>query len=53
MDEYKQPYLILWGAMDEAVKAISAQNYGQAAVLLRQGQQDAEEAYISQGEKTK
>ena len=50
MDEYKQPYLILWGAMDKAVEAIAAQNYGQAAELLRQGQQDAEEAYITQGE---
>ena len=50
MDEYKEPYLILWGAIDEAIKAIAEQNYGQAAELLRQGQQDAEEAYIAQDE---
>ena len=50
MDEYIQPYLILWHAIDEAVSAISEQNYGQAAQLLKQAQADAEEAFISQGE---
>lgn len=48
MDEYKQSYLILWHAVEDAVSAISEQNYGQAAELLRQGQLDAEEAFIAQ-----
>ena len=51
MDEYKQPDLILWRAMDEAVSAISQQNFGLAAALLKQGQLDAEEAYIGQEDK--
>ena len=48
MDEYKQPYLILWGAIEDAVSAIAAQNFGLAAELLKQAQVNAEEAYISQ-----
>ena len=47
MDEYKQSYLILWRAIEEAVSAISAQNFGLAAALLKQAQLDTEEAYIS------
>lgn len=46
MDEYKESYLILWHAVDEALKAISERNFGQAEDLLKGGQQDAEEAYI-------
>ena len=50
MDEYKQPYLILWHGIDEAIAAISEQNYGLAARLLKQAQADAEDAYIEQEE---
>ena len=30
MDEYKKPYLILWGGCTEALEALEHQNYGQA-----------------------
>lgn len=48
MDEYKDSYLLLWHAVDKALKAIDDRNYGQAEDLLKKGQQDAEEAYINQ-----
>ena len=48
MDEYKEPYLILWRGIEEALSAIAEQNYGLAAELLKQARADAEEAYICQ-----
>ena len=50
MDEYKQPYLILWHGIEDALTAISAQNYGLAADLLKQAHINAEEAFIGQEE---
>ena len=46
MDEYKKPYLILWGRIDDALKAMAQCNYGLAAELLKKAQSEAEEAYI-------
>ena len=46
MDEYKKPYLILWGGIDDALKAMEQCNYGLAADLLKNAQAEAEEAYI-------
>ena len=48
VDEYKESYLLLWHAVDDALKAMDDRNYGQAEELLKKGQQDAEEAYIGQ-----
>ena len=48
VDEYKESYLLLWHAVDDALKAMEDRNYGQAEELLKKGQQDAEEAYIGQ-----
>ncbi len=48
MDEYKEPYLVLWRGIDEALAAMAEQNYGLAAERLKQAQADAEEAYIEQ-----
>lgn len=46
MDEFKEPYLILFRAVRDAIKAIEAQNYGTAKELLVKGEQQAEEAYL-------
>jgi len=50
MDEYKQPYLILFRACEEAIRALDQQNYGQARELLVRGEQIAEEFYMALGE---
>ena len=46
MDEYKKPYLILWGGCTEALEALEHQNYGQARELLIKAQQEAEEQFL-------
>lgn len=46
MDQYKKPYLILWGGISDALKAIERCNYGLAVELLKNAQSEAEEAYI-------
>ena len=48
--EYKQPYLLLFRGVTEALEQLQQQNYGLAAALLKQAQQAAEEAYIAQDE---
>ena len=48
--EYKQPYLLLFRGVTEALEQLQQQNYGLAAALLKQAQQTAEEAYIAQDE---
>lgn len=50
MDEYKEPYLILWRGIEDALTAISEQNYGLAAELLKKAHADAEDAYIGQND---
>jgi len=50
MDEYKEPYLVLFRACREALEAIDAQNFGMARAALIRGQQQAEELYITAGE---
>jgi hypothetical protein len=50
MDEWKEPYRILWRATSAAIEAIEQQNYGEAKQLLIAGQQDAEEMFMGEGE---
>lgn len=47
MSEYQKPYLILWGAITDALKKLEDQNYGLARETLLNGQKEAEEAYIN------
>ena len=46
MDEYKRPYLILWGGVTEALGALERSDSAAAQSLLIRAQQAAEEAYI-------
>lgn len=45
-DPYRKPYLIALNGITDAVRAIKAQNYGEALDILVRAQQKAEEAYI-------
>ena len=47
MPEYQKMYVQLFAAVTDALEAMSQQNYGQAADILRKGQQTAEEIYVS------
>ena len=49
MDEYKKPYLILFGKLADAIEAIEKCNFGQAKEILIKAQNDAEEEYINFG----
>ncbi len=48
--EYKAPYHILFGALEDIIHAIDQQNFGTAKELIIKAQQDAEKAFISFGE---
>ena len=50
-DEYKKPYLTLFNGVTDALGALEAENYGEAKELLKLSQREAEEAFISAGEK--
>jgi len=50
MDEYRTPYLTLFRAVTAALEQMKKLNFGIAQELLIQGQQNAEESYISEGE---
>ena len=47
MEQFKQPYLLLFRGVTEALTQLEQQNYGAAKQLLIAAQQLAEEAYIS------
>ena len=47
MDLFKELYFHLFNRITDALEQIQAQNYGVAADLLRQAQQEAEEQYLS------
>ena len=51
MEEYKESYLVLFRAVRDAVDAIEQQNYGMAKELLIQGEQKAEEIFLSSDDK--
>ena len=46
MDGYKDLYFHLFNAITDALNALEAQNFGQAADLLRRAQQQTEELYL-------
>jgi len=48
MIDYKPLYHLLLNASEDAIKAIDAQNFGQAKEILIRAEQDAEEAYLQQ-----
>lgn len=43
---YKKMYLKLFNSITDALEALERQNYGQAADILKKGQQAAEELYL-------
>lgn len=47
MEEYKKPYITLFRAVSFALQELEQQNYGRVREMLIQGQQEAEEAFIS------
>ncbi len=49
-NEYKKPYLILFGYLEDILKALENQNYGIAEELIVKAQLEAEEAFVSFGE---
>ena len=49
-NEYREPYLIIFAATEDALKAMENNNFGVAKDILMKGQLDAEEAFISFGE---
>ena len=51
MSEYKEAYILLFRAVTAALEEIQERNYGRVKNLLIEGQQNAEEAFISAIEK--
>ena len=47
MSDYKTMYFHLFNRITDALRALEQQNYGQAEALLKQAQQEGEEAYIT------
>ena len=50
MSLYQKPYHILLDAAERAIAQLEAVNVGAAKDILIQGEQEAEEAYITGGE---
>ena len=50
MINYQKPYLILFNIVTDTIHALEESNYGQAAQLLRQAQQQAEELFLDDEE---
>ena len=47
MNEIPEYYTILFRAVEQAIRALDAQNYGSAKQILVDGEQNAEESYLS------
>lgn len=47
MPDYKTMYYHLFNRVTDALRELERQNYGLAQELLKQAQQEGEEAYIS------
>ena len=47
MNEIPEHYAILFRAVEQAIEALEMQNYGMAKQLLIDGEQAAEESFIS------
>ena len=50
-NEYKEPYYILLGALEDIINAIDNHNFGTAKELIIKAQLNAEQAFITFGEK--
>lgn len=50
MDEYREPYIILFRAITLALEELNEGNIGLAKMRLKAAQQDAEERFISLGD---
>lgn len=50
---YQEMYLLLFNAVTDALEEMARQNYGTAAQLLREGQQNCEEIYLRASEEEK
>ena len=50
MKEIPEYYAILFRAVEQAIGALEMQNYGMAKQLLIDGEQAAEEAFVSENE---
>ena len=50
MPDYRKLYTLMFNAATDALAAMGQHNYGTAAKILMQAQQQAEEHYIRQGE---
>ncbi len=48
MPEYEKMYLKLFNAVTDALSALEKENFGIAAELLRKGQEDCEELYMTE-----
>lgn len=49
-DAYKQPYLMLFNDVTDAIRAIERRDYGTALDILVKAQQRAEDRFIEQAE---
>ena len=52
-DEYKKPYFILFNGITDTLTSLDAGKLGEARARLIRAQQEAEEAYINEGEPEK
>ena len=50
MNDIPEYYAILFRAVEQAIHALERQNYGMAKQLLIDGEQAAEEAFVSENE---
>ena len=50
MDEIPEYYTILFRAVEQAILALEAHNYGSAIHILIDGELAAEESFVSNGE---
>ena len=47
MPEYEMMYFHLFNRVTDALREMEKQNYGNAAEILKEAQQEAEEVYVS------
>jgi len=48
MDEYRRPYLVLWGGITDALKAAEEEQWVHVIRILIEAQQAAEDALLDQ-----
>lgn len=53
MKTYEKMYYHLFNAVTDALNALEQKNYGQAEEILKAAQQESEEIYLEQPQKTK